>query len=308
MTKTDFDALKPVSGGFGWVMSPNKFMPQIVLDAEDGSGSGAAEDEKPEEKGDQQSKEDASGEKEPKADSKDDGKEGKSDKPKTTQREAELLKEVMEKKDKLKSTQKELDTIKQQLKDFEGIDPQKIREMLKAQADAEKLAAEAKGDFERVKQMMAEEHAKEIEKVKSEKDQAASQLQEALNRINELTIGDAFARSTFIKDELILTPAKARTVYGSHFEMQDGRVVAYDKPKGASGRTLLVDGSGDALSFEEAVKKLVESDPDRDTILRSKLKEGAGSKAATEKVTPKQETAMSGVSRIAAALSASKPK
>lgn len=306
MKNADFDAPKPVSGGFGWVMSPLKFMPQIVLAAEDGSG--AADDEKTDEQGDAAAKDDTTGEKEPKGESKDESKDQKSDRPKTTQREAELLKEVMDKKDKLKSTQKELESIRQQLKDFEGIDPQKIREMLKAQTDAEKAAAEAKGDFERVKQMMAEEHAKEIEKVRSEKEQAASQLQEALNRINELTIGDAFARSAFIKDELILTPAKARTVFGSHFEMQDGKVVAYDKPKGASDRTLLVDGSGDALGFEEAVKKLVEADPDRDALLRSKLKEGAGSKPATEKTSAKADDGLSGVSRIAAALTAAKSK
>lgn len=307
MSKAIFDALKPVSGGFGWVMTPSKFMPQIALAPDDGSGS-KSEDEKAEDQGDGQSKDDSAGEKQSKEESKDDGKEAKSDKSKPTQREAELLKEVMDKKDKLKSTQKELDVIKQQLKDFEGIDPVKIRDMLKAQADAEKAAAEAKGDFERVKAMMADEHAKEIEKVRTEKDQTLSQLQEALNRINELTIGDAFTRSAFIKDELILTPAKARTVYGAHFEIQDNRIVAYDKPKGSASRTLLVDGAGDPLGFEEAVKKLVDTDPDRDAMLRSKLKEGAGSKPATEKMPKKAETGMSGVSRIAAALSASKSK
>lgn len=308
MKNADIDAHKPVSGGLGWVMSPLKFMPQIALNAEDGTGAGGATDDKAAEEAAAAAKDETAGEKESKAESKDESKDGKSDKPKPTQREAELLKEVMDKKDKLKSTQKELEAIRQQLKDFEGIEPQKIRDMLKAQADAEKAAAEAKGDFERVKQMMADEHAKEIEKVRAEKDQASTALQDALNRINELTIGDAFARSNFIKDELILTPAKARTVYGSHFEMQDGVVVAYDKPKGAANRTLLVDGAGEALGFEDAVKKLVEADPDRDAMLRSKLKEGAGSKPATEKATQKTEDGLSGVSRIAAALSAAKTK
>ncbi len=306
MNIEDRDTRKLVSGGFGWVMTPSKFMPQIALEAEDGTGSGA-EDKTAEEKAAAEKKAADEAEAKKAADAKADDK-SDADKAKTTQREAELLKEVMDKKDKLKTTQKELEAIKQQLKEFDGIEPAKIRDMLKAQADAEKAAAEAKGDFERVKQMMKEEHEKEIEKVKSEKDQTSTALQDALNRINELTIGDAFQRSSFIKDELILTPAKARTVYGSHFEMEDGRIVAYDKPKGASSRTILVDSKGEPLGFEEAAKRLVEADPDRDSMLRSKLKQGAGSKAAVDKTTTKQVAGPAGVSRIAAALTANKLK
>lgn len=304
MTKNEFDAVKPVSGGFGWVMTPSKFMPQIALEAEDGSGSGAADETTEDEKADDQSSDDSAAKKEDEGES----KESKSEKPKPTQREAELLKEVMEKKDKLKTTQKELESIKKQLKDFDGIDPAKIRDMLKAQADAEKAAAEAKGDFDRVKQMMADEHAKELEKIRTEKDQTSNALAEALARIDELTIGDAFKSSAFIQNELILTPAKARTVYGAHFEMQDGKIVGFDKPKGSANRTMIVDASGEPLGFEDAVKKLVESDPDRDAMLRSKLKEGAGSKPATEKAAQKTTNTVSGVSRIAVALMASKSK
>lgn len=311
MNEAYFDERKPVSGGIAWLLSGNKFGPRIALAPEDGSGSGGGEGEPKEQDppkddaDDGKSKDNPDDKKASEGDPKDD--DGKSDK-KTTAREAELLREVMDKKDKLKQSQKELDAIKQQLKNFEGINPDEIKEMLKQRADAEKAAAEAKGDFDRVKAMMAEEHAKELEKVRSEKDQTANSLAEALARINDLTIGDAFLRSSFIKDELILTPTKARTVYGSHFDMEDGKIVAYDKPKGAASRTMLVDSSGDPLDFESAVKKLVESDPDRDAMLRSKLKEGAGSKPAVDKATPKKESAVQGVSRIAAALSAAKVK
>jgi hypothetical protein len=54
-------------------------------------------------------------------------------------------------------------------------------------------------------------------------------------------------------------------------------VVAYDKPAGATDRTVLVDGSGNPLSFDKAIERIVDADPDRDTLRKSKMRAGAGS-------------------------------
>lgn len=128
-------------------------------------------------------------------------------------------------------------------------------------------------------------------------------------QIVELTVGHSFDNSGFIRDEMVLTPRKARVVYGDHFDVEDGRLVGYDKPRGTGERTKLVDGKGEPLGFEEAMRKIVEIDPDRDNLLKSKLKQGADSadkKPAVVEVALSKKPEPKGISKIEAAL-ATKP-
>lgn len=216
---------------------------------------------------------------------------------------AKLLREVMDKKTKLQAAEKKAADAAAALAAYEGIDASRAKELAKKEKDAETAAAEARGDFDRVKQMMAEEHAKAT---KTLEDQIAElrQLRQAdADMINNLTVGNDFGASTFIKDSLTLTPSKARTIYGAHFEVQDGRTVAYDKPAGKQNRTMLVNASGDPLSFDEAFKRIIDADPDKDTLLKAKIAPGSGSKNENVKPPVRQEdTGLYGKSRIAAAL------
>ena len=98
--------------------------------------------------------------------------------------------------------------------------------------------------------------------------------------------------------------SKARVLYGTHFEFKDGAIVAYDKPAGSAERNILVDAKGDPLSFEAAIKKIVEADPDKDQLLKSKIKPGAGSKTTSKAAAPAEKLEQpTGVSRISAAIS-----
>lgn len=211
--------------------------------------------------------------------------------------EAKLLKENMERKATIKELQ-------DKLKSYEGIDPEAARIAAAAKVEAEKAALAASGDFDRLKAMMADEHAKELTAAKTAAEAKDLALNAAQKTINELTIGSSFSSSTFINEELILTPAKARAVYGAHFEIEDGKTVGYDKPAGEATRTKLVDAAGNAMPFEAALKKLVEADPDRERLLKSKLATGAGSKTAGSKTPGDEANAGTGISRIAASLAA----
>lgn len=229
------------------------------------------------------------------------------DKPKLSDEAAKLLKENMEKK-------REIKELTEKIKAFEGIDPVKVRELLKAQDDAAATAAKAEedrlkaaGDFERLKQMMVEAHQKELSEVKAAAEANRSALESALAQIQDLTVGQAFSQSEFISKELVLTPGKARVVYGNHFDIVDGKVVAYDKPKTAADRTPLTDGAGQPLAFEAAIKKLVESDPDKDALIKSKIAAGANSKTDNTKPADKKAD-VTGLARIEAALAERKKK
>lgn len=216
--------------------------------------------------------------------------------PATDAEKAALLREVMDKKTKLKEAQ---DTLAL----YKGVDPAKVAALLKVEADAETASAIAAGDFERVKAMMAEAHKTETERLVAEIAALKDADTAKATLIDTLTIGNDFGTSMFIKDTLTLSPAKARAVYGAHFEIQDGRTVAFDKPAGSAARTLMVDASGSPLSFDAAFAKIIDADPDKASLTKAKTLPGSSSTttSAPGTQTPKVvDNGLRGAARIVA--------
>lgn len=240
----------------------------------------------------------------PKEEEKSDDSEGsdpnksKGDKP--TDAEAKLLKEVMDKKQKLKAATEELEGLKKQIKQFEGIDVEKVKSLLEQQKLAEQKKLEEQGEWDKLRAQMVEQHNQALEGVNSELEQLKAALSAKDSVINELTVGHAFDASDFIKEDLTLTPTKARIIYGNHFEVVDGKVVAFDKV--GKDRTMLVDGQGNPLKFNDAIKKIVDADPDRDHIVKSKAKPGSDSKPKDK--AKEQQPELRGQDKIAAGLAA----
>ena len=222
-----------------------------------------------------------------------------------TDEEARLLKENMKKKEENQRLAAEAAALQEKLKQFEGIDAAAVRKMLEEKTKQEEDALAAKGDWERLKTRMAEEHGKEV-KTLQEKLQAAMDGQSNLAKvIDDLSIGGQFGQSQFITAETVYTPSKARTIYGAHFDLVDGEVVGYDKPKGAANRTAIVDAYGNPVSFDAALRKIVESDPEKDQVLRSKVKAGAGSDSKKQTGQQSQNQSgeqLTGMSKIAKGL------
>lgn len=227
--------------------------------------------------------------------------------------EAKLLREVMEKKEALtKAKQAALDAenrakeLETRLANFDGVDLEQVKELLKERQERENAELEKKGEWDRLKQQMADQHRKEVETLRAELSNPVTELTEKLSKrereIHELTIGRSFSESNFIREALTLTPNKARIIYGPHFELQDGNVIAYDKPAGSTDRTPLVNGDGEPLSFEKAMEKLVEVDPDRDNLLKSKIKAGSGSENDPDARKVDKKVELKGKDRIQAAL------
>ena len=233
----------------------------------------------------------------------DTGKAGMSDS------DAKLLKELMAQKNRAKELAAELEGAKKRLSDFDGVDPAKARKLLADEEEAARKAAEARGEYDRLLAQMGERHQAEQAALNGRLSEAQTTVSALQKEIAELTVGSAFSGSAFVNSDLTLTATKARVIYGSHFEYKDGKVVGYDKPAGASDRTMLVSSTGEALPFDEALRALVEKDPDRDRLLRGKAKAGAGSatvtkgaKAATELAEKSAESKLTGAAKIAAGL------
>jgi hypothetical protein len=242
---------------------------------------------------------------------KDDGKtgdDGKSGTKKTgpTDAEAELLREVMDKKNKNKELADQLAQAKDALKKFEGLDAEQIRAMLKEADDRKVKDLEAKGNWEALRKQMADQHEAAVKAAQDALDAAKSEAATLQGQIAELTVGNSFGQSNFIKSEMVLPVSKVRALFGSHFAFENGSVVAYDKPAGSKGRSVLVDAKGEPLSFESAIQKLVEADPDRDSILKSKTRAGSGSGTERGVKAPARTVELTGANRIAAALAQKK--
>ncbi|MCL2874768.1 MAG: hypothetical protein FWF12_00440 [Betaproteobacteria bacterium] len=216
-----------------------------------------------------------------------------------TDEEARLLKENMKRKEELRKTQEELTTLKDSIKD---LDLDAVRKLLAEQKTAEEKALEAKGDYDRLKQRMAEEHGKEVTTMKAKIAELEGSVGKANGIINDLTVGTQFGQSQFVASELTLTPTKARVIYGDHFDIEDGKVVGYDKPRGAASRTALVDQYGNAVGFDAALRKIVEADPEKDRMLKSKVKPGAGSDSRKASGDPAKDAPGDSMSKIAAGL------
>jgi hypothetical protein len=227
--------------------------------------------------------------------------------------ERELLHESMERKKQLREAKAELAKANERLKAFEGVDPAELKKLVQAQKDAEKKAEEAKiaeaekrGEFDRVKKAMADAHKAELEKKDGELTSTKSQLDKALGTIDELTVGAAFSNSQYVRENTVLTPSIARNTFGTHVDRVNGQLVVYDKPRGAADRTPLVDSAGSNLGFDAGIQVLVEKHPDRDSLVRSKLRDGAQSRTTTVRGQETRKTVENdgprGVNRIAASL------
>lgn len=223
---------------------------------------------------------------------------------KPTDAEAKLLKEVMQKKEALTKSQTDLAAAQERLKEFEGVDVNAVKKLLADQKTAEEAQLVAKGDFDRLKQRMVDEHTKSTQTLNDTIKQLTEQLSASAGVVDELSIGQQFSQSKFIADELTLTPSKARTIYSAHFDLVDGKVVAFDKPRGEANRTAMVDQFGNNEPFEVSLRKIVDADPEKDHLLKSKVKPGAGSESKAKVVIPNRSGQMDSTDKIAAGLKA----
>jgi len=228
----------------------------------------------------------------------DEGKEKKTDeKPKVNDEAAKLLKEVMKLKQKLKDEEK---ARKDAESKFGDIDVEAAREALRKAEEAETKELERKGEYDRLLKKVTDAHAAEKTALQKQIEDLAAEKTAFVRQMEDLTVGNAFANSKFISDNMTLTPAKTRVLFGEYFEVQDGQVIAYDAPKSNANRTPIVDGSGNPVPFEIALKTIIEADPDKDTLLKAQTKAGAGSKPATHTAPKREDTYIDNVDKLAA--------
>lgn len=211
--------------------------------------------------------------------------------------EAKQLKELMAWKAKAREAEKQKAELEAK---YGSVDLEAAKEALRKAEEAENDKLEKKGEYDRLLAKQREAAQAQIETERKAREEAEKRFEEMQNTVNQLALSNSFASSNFIKENLALTPNKTQALYSSHFEIEEGNLVAYDAPKGSPNRTPIVDASGNAVPFDEAIAAIINSDPDKDFLLKSNLKSGAGSKAAVDTGKEKAPTFTSSLDKLAA--------
>ncbi len=229
---------------------------------------------------------------------------------------AKLLKDTMKHKGSRREAEEaaakareQAELLQSQLSELLGdeeITLETLQEKVAAKKAAEEEALRKAGDFEALAARIKSEHKKELDKVNGSYGAEVKKLREANEsaeaEIRRLLVSNQFAASTFLKDELLLTPAKAEKLFGDHFrvEERDGRRVVV----GYLGKEPLVDGDGQPYGFEDAFKAIIDADPERETLLRPKARTGAGSGTENTGGKPLPKERPRGIQAITAGLAA----
>ncbi len=202
---------------------------------------------------------------------------------------AQLIKDVMKWKEKARESQTELQAAKAvadqlaKLKEAVGeTSVDELKALVEQRKEAERLKAEEKGEYERIVAQMKEENKKRVQEIEDKAKAALEELKSKESVIQSLTIGRAFSDSAFVRESSTLPPSIAQKEFGDFFEFENGRLVPYDKPRGAEKRTKLVTEDGEPKSFEEAIEVLFNAHPESKSLLRTKRKSGAGSGSDTQ--------------------------
>lgn len=217
---------------------------------------------------------------------------------------ANLLKEVMKRKGDNKDLSASVETLQAQAKQFEGIDLEEVKALIAGKKDAETQALEKKGEWDTLKTQLIEAHEATVTELNAKLEELKSANAGSDLKIQDMTIGRSFNESKFIGDKLVLPASKARVLYGDHFEIENGNVIGYNKPRGQEGRAQLIDGQGEPLAFEGAIQKIIDADSDRDNLMKAVGKPGAGSKPAEDVSKGVAAPVLTGRDRIKAGLAA----
>lgn len=163
------------------------------------------------------------------------------------------------------------------LKPFEGLDPTKVRE---AMTTVENLASGdllAANKVEEIKTAAIDATKRGYEgQINAYKDKEAvltGQVGNLTTAYHNEMLGNRFATSKFIGEKMSIPPTMAQKIFGEHFKVEDGKVIAYDF-KGA--KLYSQAHPGEVPEFEEAIGLIVNGYPHKNTVLKGRGNSGGG--------------------------------
>lgn len=150
---------------------------------------------------------------------------------------------------------------KDALKGYEGIDPAKYAELVKAHEDAERAALEGKGQWQVLEQQLKDQHAQQVKQLVDKHEEEKKALQGELTSLtgaleeNLIDAGLTLALSKHTKAvELLMPHARKHAKMIKDGDKYVGRVVDKD------GNPRIGDAQGKPMTFDQLVEEMKASE------------------------------------------------
>lgn len=152
-------------------------------------------------------------------------------------------------------------SLQSQIDAFSGITPDEALTMREAIQKNGKNGENSSKEFKDLEQRLIIEHTEKVQAMQVLIEQKDMQI--ASDRINA-----QFSNSPFLRDKTTLPAQMAQAIYGGNFKVEDGKLNAFDS-FGNMITSSQPDTIGEPAPFEEAIKQIVMSDPNREAILKT---------------------------------------
>lgn len=166
-----------------------------------------------------------------------------------------------------KSHRERAETLEGKVKAFEGIeDPAAAKKALDTVKNLDHKKLVDAGEIEKVKEEVTKALKTQYEPVVAEVETLRGQL-------SAEKIGNAFANSKFIAEQIAIPRDMLRATFGNNFKIEDGRIIAY----GQDGSKVYSRARpGEVADFEEAIESIVGAYAFKDQILKAPNASGDG--------------------------------
>lgn len=211
----------------------------------------------------------------------DDGKEIPFDAARTVETISRLNGEAKGHREAKEAAESKLTEAQGVLKGFEGLDPEAAKKALQQLKDIGDGKLIESGKLDEVRSAAKTEYEARLKTLQDEYGTKEGKLmaeREALQgHLNNEIIGGSFARSKFINEKLALPNDITQAMFGKHFKVEDGKLVAID---GQGNKVFSRARPGELADFDEAMDALVQQYPNRDHILKPTGSSGSGTTAS----------------------------
>lgn len=178
-----------------------------------------------------------------------------------------LVKTISARNHEAKTFRERAEVAEEKLKGFEGIeDPVAAKKAMDLMASLDQKKLIDAGQVDIVKAEMNKAWEGKLAGSEKEKEQLRKQLIEE-------KIGGSFSRSKFITDKLTIPFDLVQARFGSHFKLEDGKIVAYSSD---GSRIHSRSNPGETAGFDEALNILVDAYPSKDVLYKPDQLSGGG--------------------------------
>lgn len=186
----------------------------------------------------------------------------------------------------------------EKLKKFEGLDPEKVRDAMEKLSKIDQKKLIDSGEVDKVKDEIKGQFTEQL----GEKDKEIETLR---GQVDSMSIDKVFDGSEFVRNDIALSPDIFRNTFAKNFKVEEGKVTAYDNH---GNRLMSKERAGEYATPEEALRILVNSRADKDSILKADAGSGSGGsqsggmrggqrtvkRSDMEKMTPAQQAEIAG--------------